>query len=482
MEPLMEELRLPPELWVYVFSFLSTEDKHTVRTCCRHLRGLVDHPSLWRGDTVVLSDLRRYTYGFWDTLRRRQLTRVAVRHLRRKEWRRLVRFLPTLSAVVFVDGGRLYKQKYLHNLARFPELRDVGVRNATWDEPLLARGLCAQLRERLTHLSVCNVRLPCAAQFIDAAAQLVNLRYLLFHQQGEGYGLDTVRPVPRGVFHKLLLRLNKLRHLSWGMRGEPPEPLPDDYLSPPDPEHPGEAHLSDLLTCAGGAAGVGAGLGSSRYSGPELTSLELVDYPETILPENALRSLTSLHSLTIRYRYIREGIECRLQSWLSPLQQLATLTIIGGNSLAAYTTTIPSSVTRLTLRVAITLKDMDSIAPKVPSLQHLDIEQNRSSGSLCRRIPMLFPQLRTLRIRFFRREPEKDLLSLHRLRHLVRLELLVERSFILRDYLNGHPWPSPGVQELINQLRELSENRITVITTMRQRNPLRECDCVWEGD
>lgn len=84
--------------------------------------------------------------------------------------------------------------------------------------------------------------------------------------------------------------------------------------------------------------------------------------------------------------------------------------------------------------------------------------------------------------RFFRREPEKDLLSLHRLRHLVQLELLVERSFILRDYLNGHPWPSPCVQELIDQLRELSENRISVITTMRQRNPLRECDCLWEGD
>nr|XP_020467178.1 uncharacterized protein LOC109966586 [Monopterus albus] len=244
------------------------------------------------------------------------------------------------------------------------------------------------------------------------------------------------------------------------MRGEPPEPLPDDYLSPPDPEQPGVA----------------------RYGGPALISLELVDYPETILPENALRSLTSLRSLTIRYRYIREGIECRLRSWLSPLQQLKTLTIIGGNSLAAYTTTIPSSVTRLTLRVAITLKDMDSIAPKVPALKHLDIEQNRSSGSLCRRIPMLFPQLKTLRIRFFRREPEKDLLSLHRLRHLVQLELLVERSFILRDYLNGHPWPSPCVQELISQLKELSENRIVVITTMRQRNPLRECDCLWEGD
>ncbi|XP_035529508.1 uncharacterized protein LOC118336859 [Morone saxatilis] len=410
-----------------VFSYLSTEDRHTVRTCCRYLKKLVDHPSLWRTDTVAL-------------------------HLRRSSG---------LTPWGVVDGGRLYKQKYLDNLTRFPELRDLGVATPPGTSRLLGRSLRRAAAGRLTHLSVCNVRLTCTVEFIDACrAHLVNLRYLLFHQQGEGYGLDTVRPVPREVFHNLLLHLQKLKHLSWGMRGEPPEPLPDDYLSPPDPEHPG----------------------ATRYGGPALTTLELVDYPETILPEDALRSLTSLRSLTVRYRYIREGIECRLKSWLSPLQQLETLSIIGGNSLATYTTTIPSSVTRLTLRVAITLKDMDSIAPKVPALEHLDIEQNRSSGSLCRRIPMLFPQLRTLRIRFFRREPEKDLLSLHRLRHLVQLELLVERSFILRDYLNGHPWPSPCVQELINQLRELSENRITVITTMRQRNQLRECDCVWEGD
>ncbi|KAF0044226.1 uncharacterized protein im:7136021 [Scophthalmus maximus] len=454
----MEELpQLPPEVWAYVFGFLSTEEKHSVRRCCRALRSLVDHSCLWRQHTVLLSHLRRYTYGFWATLRQRKLTRVAVRHLRRKEWRRLVKFLPSLTAIVFMDGGRQYKQRYLDKLSLFPELRDIGVRNATWDDAILSRALSAQLRERLTHLSVCNVRLPATHEFVDTASQLVNLRYLLFHQQGEDYGLDTARPVPCGIFHKLLLNLNKLKHLSWGMRGEPPEPLPDDYLSPREP-------------------------GSSRYGGPALTDLELVDYPETILPENALRSLTSLRSLTVRYRYIREGVECRLPSWLRPLQQLETLTIIGGNSLATYTTTIPSSVTRLTLRVAITLKDMDSIAPKVPGLEHLDIEQNRSSGSLCRRIPMLFPQLRTLRIRFFRREPEKDLLSLHRLRHLVQLELLVERSFILRDYLNGHPWPSPCVRELIRELRELSHNRITVITTMRQRNPLRECDCVWEGD
>ncbi|XP_071777860.1 uncharacterized protein LOC139929019 [Centroberyx gerrardi] len=460
---LMEEFpQLPPEVWVCVFRFLTTEEKHTVRTCCKYLKKLIDHPSLWKDFTVILSDVRRYNYGFWSALHSRKITRVAVRHLRRREWRRLVKFLPSLTAIVFVDGGRLYKEKYLDNLSSFPGLRELGVRNATWYEPMLGQSLTEHLQYQLTHLSVCNVRLTCTVDFIYAVSHLLNLQHLLYHQQGDGFGLpDGVRPVPRNVFHHMLFKLKKLKHLSWGMRGEPSDPLPDDYFSPPNPFQQ---------------------TGVSQYGGPALTSLELVDYPETILPENALRSLSSLRSLTIRYKYMREGIECRLKSWLSPLSQLATLTIIGGNSLGAYTTTIPSSVTRLTLRVAITLKDMDSIAPKVPGLLHLDIEQNRSSGSLCRRIPMLFPQLRTLRIRFFRREPEKDLLSLHRLRHLVQLELLVERSYILRDYLNGHPWPSPGVQDLISQLRALSDNRISVITTMRQRNPLRDCDCMWEGD
>ncbi|XP_057715404.1 uncharacterized protein LOC130931004 isoform X2 [Corythoichthys intestinalis] len=424
---------LPPELWVSVLSFLGPADMQAVRCSCRALRMLADHPYLWRGQTVVLSDLRRYTFGFWETLQRRKLTRVAVRHLRRKEWRRLVKFLPTLSAVAFVNGGRIYKQKYLDHLLQFSDVRELAVRDAAWSEPILGPALGLHLSAQLTHLSVCN--------------------------QGEGCGLDRVRPVPREDFHQMMTSLTKLTHLSWGMRGEPPEPLPDDYLSPVDPRRP-----------------------DCPYGGPTLSSLELVDYPETILPYNALRSLTSLRSLTVHYRYIRDGLDCRLASWLSPLKHLETLSIVGGNSLSLYTNTIPASVTRLTLRVAITLKDLDSIAPKVMALEHLDIEQNRSSGSLCRRIPMLFPQLRTLRIRFFRREPEKDLLSLQRLRHLERLELLVERSFILRDYLNGHPWPSPCVQELIDQLVQLSANRITVVTAMRRRNPLRECNCVWEGD
>ncbi|XP_055013412.1 uncharacterized protein im:7136021 [Boleophthalmus pectinirostris] len=449
----MEEL--PPEVVVHILSFLNTADKHSVRCCCRSLQLLSDHPALWRQYTVFLTDLRRYTYGFWDTLSRRRITRVAVRHLRRKEWRRLITFLPSLTAIVFVDGGRLYREKYLVNLSRFPDLRDLGVRNATWEERMLSWSLADQLRERLTHLSVCNVRLPWPVEFISAASRLINLRSLLFHQHAEGLGGATIRPVPCLAFHKLLQNLTHLQYLSWGMKGEPPEPLEEDYFCPPDPQLTDEDEW--------------------RYGGPALTSLELVDYPEAILPESALEHLSSLRSLTVRYKSIHQGLECRLKHWLSPLTQLQDLTIAGGHAISNYACSIPPTVTRLTLRLSLTLKDMEIIAPRVPGLTHLDIEQNRSSGSLCRRIPALFPHLRSLRLRFLRREPEKDLLNLHRLQHLERLDLFVHRCC-----LNGKYWPTPFVKTLIEQLQELTQNRVKVCTQRPPRDMLRDCDCVYE--
>nr|XP_014264953.1 uncharacterized protein LOC101480993 isoform X3 [Maylandia zebra] len=381
---------LPPEVWVMVFSYLSTQEKHRVRCCCKVLKKLIDHPCLWRNHMVVLSNFPRYTAGFWDTLKYRRVTHVAVQRLRPKDWKHLVKSLPRLTTIVCMEAQQHYKKKNVDNLPDFPNLKTLGIRNATWSEPMLQQCQTGQLAERLTHLSVCNIQLPSTAEFVNSVSRLFNLEYLLFHQQAEAK-LQVVAPVPSKAFHNLLLNLKKLKHLSWEIT-ENPVPLPDDYFYPPDPEDP------------------------------------------------------------------------------------------GGNPLAFYTTIFPPRVTRLVLRVIISLKDLCFIVKKVKKLEHLDMHQNRFSGSLCKKLPSLFPQLKTLRIRYFLEEPKSDLLLLSNLKHLEQLELIVERSYILKSDRNDHPWPSPSLQELIRELQELSENRINIITTMRQRNLFQECDCVWEGE
>ncbi|XP_061915686.1 uncharacterized protein LOC133658086 [Entelurus aequoreus] len=448
-------LDLPPELWVSVFSYLSTKEKHAVRCCCTALRKLIDHPYLWRRHIVMLKDLSRYTPGFWDTLRHRKVTRVVVWKFKHKDWWMLAKFLPTLTAIVFKYVGLHKRMKLdLDYLMLFSDLKDVGVRNTALSKPMLGPSLIARLTGRLTHLSICSVSLTCIIAFFKAVSHLSNLQYLLFHH------LEEVSPVPRRDLTHMMVQLKKLKHLSWGMRGRLQEPVPDDCLSLPDPRRPG-----------------------SQYDGPALTTLELEVYHNTILPEVALWSLTSLRSLTVRYRSFPDGVNFRLNSWLSPIKHLESFSIYGINFLAKYWTNIPASVTSLTLRVNVILKDLDSIAAKVESLEHLDINNKNGSqeGSLCCCIAKLFPQLKTLRIRF----PMQglDLLSLHKLRHLERLELMMDCSRVRKKCLKRNHCSILSMQDVANHLRVMSADRITVvIIPSPQKNPLSDCCCVREGD
>lgn len=232
---------LPPEVWVMVFSYLSTQEKHRVRCCCKVLKKLIDHPCLWRNHMVVLSNFPRYTAGFWDTLKYRRVTHVAVQRLRPKDWKHLVKSLPRLTTIVCMEAQQHYKKKNVDNLPDFPNLKTLGIRNATWSEPMLQQCQTGQLAERLTHLSVCNIQLPSTAEFVNSVSRLFNLEYLLFHQQAEAK-LQVVAPVPSKAFHNLLLNLKKLKHLSWEIT-ENPVPLPDDYFYPPDPEDPGKSSV-----------------------------------------------------------------------------------------------------------------------------------------------------------------------------------------------------------------------------------------------
>ncbi|XP_030604918.1 uncharacterized protein LOC115793893 [Archocentrus centrarchus] len=455
-EEMSELPYLPPEVWLLVFRYLNTKQKHTVRLCCKGFRVLIDHPFLWKDYTVVLTNLLRYPSNFWDTLQYRRVTRAVVQHLWPKDWQVLVKTLPSLTTIVCVKERRRCNTVYLEDLSDFPDLRKLGVRNATWGEPMLVQCKNKHLAAQLTHLSVCNVQLFNTAEFIDSVSHMVNLEYLLFHQQ-DAMEHGRGRPVPCDVFHKLLLSLKKLKHLSWGMKGEPTLPLPDDYFFPEDPEKPG------------------------AYGGPALTTLELSNYTEMILTENTLRGLTSLKSLSIHYRYLWDGTQCHLRSWVNHVPQLDSLTIIGGNFLGSHTINFPPRMTRLTLRTSVCMCQLTCIASKLKLVEYLDIDQNRLAGTLCKQLPILFPQLKTLRIRFCREEPKRELLFLNGLRHLEQLELIMGCSNSGQNHCLRKPWPSSALQGLIRELQHLSKNRFRIMTKMQQRDILKMCDCVCDG-
>lgn len=73
--------------------------------------------------------------------------------------------------------------------------------------------------------------------------------------------------------------------------------------------------------------------------------------------------------------------------------------LIGGN-FASYTEDLSTQVTSLTLRTSICACQMSAIASHLKQVEHLDINHNRSEDSLCKKLPTLFPQLKTLRIRY----------------------------------------------------------------------------------
>lgn len=73
---------------------------------------------------------------------------------------------------------------------------------------------------------------------------------------------------------------------------------------------------------------------------------------------------------------------------------------IGGHPLAMYADFLPSSLLSLTLCVDLQPEDLQVVSQRAPHLQHLHLEPWSSSSNLVRLLPQLFPNLRTLRIRW----------------------------------------------------------------------------------
>ncbi|KAM4624697.1 uncharacterized protein ACJ7VT_003240 [Polymixia lowei] len=435
------ERTLPEEVWIQVFGFLTTREKHNVRTSCRYFKDVVDrHSCLWRDLSVVLSRFSSYNRQMWVTLRRRNVSSVVVRDGKKKNLKQLALSLPSLSTIAIEN----WSEESLE-LKQFSTLR----RLAFYYSPCpldISRAL-VPLSLQVTQLSVCNVKLRSpVVDFISTVSKMVHLTSLLYHHDGS-------QRIPLRAFHCLMNSLPKLKHLSWEMIAY--KTLPEDFFNPTTVK-----------------------MGSTECSQPAglaLSSLELLNY-DTVVSHEALRRLCHLHSLSVYHLYSVPGPTCHLRTWLTVLQQLNTVSVHGGHPLVAYADCMPASVTRLTLCVDMTADDLVTLAGRVPDLRHLHLEPWGSAG-LIGLIPHLFPQLRSLRMRHHN-VPDRDFLSLYQLQYLETVEVLDPYYWPNRAVLDQVTYePSPHLLDLIGQLQSLTSNRVHVITSKHQRDPLT-CHCI----
>ncbi|XP_046903383.1 uncharacterized protein im:7136021 isoform X1 [Hypomesus transpacificus] len=429
--PPLAASQLPSEVWVHVFRLLSKSDKLRIRSCCKYFKRLVDHWSLWRNETVVLKKLCAYSPEFWTILRRRKTSSVVVRSASFKDWKQLRRCLPTLATIVIEDG---FVKEINEILNGFPDLRSLSIRRCRFTRAYDRMTTPLQL----THFTVCEV---CAqrSEIVNVVTTFSNLTSLSYHMQRF--------PTPKDTFHDILTHLPHLKHLSLRM-GRMFGTLPDDYLCPGKQRESSE---------------------DRPQMGPALTSLEILDYTDPTLSQNAFVGLASLRSLAVFYNAcVVDNYEDRRQAtWLTSLPGLTSLSIIDGPDVQKYGDSVPGSLTSLTLRVKVETVDLQTLATRVPDLTYLHLEPrgySNSYGNIIRTIPKLFPKLRTLKIRH-QWVPESDLVSLQQLQHLERLEILDSPS-----------QPSPLLLDVIQRLQTMTCHRIQVVHSPPTPNVLT-CDC-----
>ncbi|TKS70891.1 hypothetical protein D9C73_005660 [Collichthys lucidus] len=426
-------LQLPSEVWNHVFGYLSPADKFSVRASCKYFKELVDHGSLWKDWSIVLRFQRdSYDSHFWATLRHRKVTSAVVRSCKVKDFKNLARCLPALTTLVMWQSSR----ESLACLKDFTNLKRLAIRSSC--APLLLDPSAVLQPQQLTHLSICDFTSTTLTldTFISFSSQFTNLLSLVCHHL-------RVFQDAAWLVASISVCLPKLKHLSLSHENMPQ--LIYDWHRP----NPGSLE------------------GAHRQAGAtSLSSLELLSCFDYLDSEDLMKPVPGLKSLSIMYRVISDNgmpaPACRLKTWLSDLPQLSTLVILRSPPVQRYVTSIPATVTSLTLCVAgLSSEDMAAVAVQVPNLLHLHIDSWPSHlGAHVAQIPQLFPKLKSLKLRH-EHVPEKDFLQLHQLQDLEYLEIL-----------DGHNC----LPEFFGKIKALANNRLQVTASPQQRD-VWSCTC-----
>lgn len=408
----------PSEVWNHVFSYLTVAEKSCVRASCTYFKTLIDHPSLWRHWSVVLNFAgASYDTFFWETLRRRKVTRAVLRNSHSKDIKLVASSLPAVTALV-IDGSRdtLYLNAFKH-------LKSLAIRSACRVD--LISLSTDSLGQQLTHFSLCNLPFNQIWGKISVVCQLQNLTSLVFH--------DIYWGIPFSKINPILAALPKLKHLSLHV-----------YF----PTNQG--HLLVL-----------------EPSGCQLASLEVFSRGQ-LLPVNAMKRMSQLKRFAFfckdKPREIpQHELSRAISKWLSDLRGLSTLVMVKGPPVRTYVSSIPVTLTDLTLHDShFSPEDMAAIAARIPHLQRLHLDTWPSHlGANVSQIPKLFPYLKSLKIRH-EHVPEKNFLDLHQLQDLEILEIA-----------DSHP----DLPALARRLRILTKYRLGVLTPPCQREVL-SCPCV----
>lgn len=403
----------PAEVWTHIFSYLSAAEKSSIRASCTYLRKVIDHPSLWRDWSVVL-DFSSVSYDtfFWETLRRRKVTSVVVRNYRPQHINVVASSLPAVTILV-MDGFTGGALRYLKD---FKNVNSLAIRNV--HAVSIQRVTTEFLSQQLTHVSLCNILLT----DLSALCHLKNLTSFVYHEMNWKVTNTKMKPI--------LAALPKLEHLSL---------------------YPTIQWTSGLEEC--------------KPQTCQLTSLEILG-SGSLLPTSKMKWLSQLKRFAVVYEDVPPktlGTEF-VSKWLSQLPDLSTLVVVRGPPIETYVSSIPVTLTDLTLRDSrFSLEDMAAVAARMPNLQRLQLDTWPSHlGAKASQIPKLFPNLKSLKIRH-EHIPEKNFLDLHQMRKLEKLEIV-----------DSHP----ELPALVRKLRILTNDRFRVLIPPYQRDVL-SCSCVW---